>query len=65
MGGNWLYIDNFRVGNLSDSLSRFNQDNYINDSRIFDLFGREYHHQSSLKKGVYIQNNKLFFIRED
>jgi len=65
VGGNWLYIDNFRVGNLSDSLSRFSQGSFINDSRIFDLFGREYYHQSSLKTGVYIQNNKLFFIRED
>ncbi|MAZ55469.1 MAG: hypothetical protein CMP54_00505 [Flavobacteriales bacterium] len=67
VGGNWLYIDNFRIGTLNtlDTMSRVNPPSITNDDRIFDLFGREYFTKLSLKQGVYIQNRKLFFIRED
>ena len=67
VGGNWLYIDNFKIGTLNtlDTMSRVNMLTIMNDDRIFDLFGREYFNRSSLKQGVYIQNKKLFFIRED
>ena len=37
----------------------------INDNRIFDLFGRIYHSRVGLKTGVYIQNQKLFFIQNN
>ncbi len=65
VGGNWLYIDNFRIGNLIDTLGRINHTNLVDDNRIFDLYGREYINRLLLKKGVYIQNKQLFFIRED
>ncbi len=67
VGGNWLYIDDFKIGNLStlDTISRFNTTVISEDNRIFDLFGRQYYNRRSLKTGVYIQNKKLFFIRED
>ena len=66
VGGNWLYIDNFRVGNLDDISGRNNSqlDNDVNDGRIFDLFGREYYNRLTLKTGVYIQNKRLFFIEK-
>ncbi|MBL31807.1 MAG: hypothetical protein CMP62_03680 [Flavobacteriales bacterium] len=65
VGGNWLYIDNFRIGNQSNIEGRIYTDLQFEDNRIFDLFGREYNHRSSLKTGVYIQNQKLFFIRKE
>tara|TARA_B100001250_G_scaffold414625_1_gene454843 strand:+ start:6225 stop:8612 length:2388 start_codon:yes stop_codon:yes gene_type:complete len=67
VGGNWLYIDNFKIGTLNtlDTMSRVNTPTIMNDDRIFDLFGREYFNRLSLKQGVYVQNKKLFFIRED
>ena len=63
VGGNWLYVDNFRVGNLEDNWERVDQTYNIDDNRIFDLFGREYYNKVNLKTGIYIQNKKLFFIK--
>ena len=65
IGGNWLYIDNLRIGNLEDTWSRSPTSEEVLDNRIFDLFGREKPNQVSLKTGVYIQNNKLIFINNN
>ena len=46
-------------------ISEVQLEEYIYKDRMFDLFGREYFSRVSLKKGVYIQNKQLFFIRED
>ena len=64
VGGNWLYLDNFRIGNADDNWDRVQQLETIEseDYRVFDLFGREYFDKSTLKTGVYIQNKRLFFI---
>jgi PKD repeat protein len=63
VGGNWLYIDNVKVGNLEQTLQS-NENEPIVDNRIFDLYGREYNIDSYLGKGVYIQNRKLIFIKD-
>ncbi len=62
VGGNWLYIDNLRLGNLQDTVTQ-NAISINSDTRIFDLFGREYNNKKSLPTGMYIQNKKLFFIK--
>ena len=63
VGGNWLYIDNVKVGNLEQTLQS-NENEPIIDNRIFDLYGREYNIGSYLGKGAYIQNRKLIFIKD-
>lgn len=63
VGGNWLYIDNVKVGNLEQTLQS-NENAPIIDNRIFDLYGREYNRDSYLGAGVYIQNRKLIFIKD-
>ena len=64
VGGNWLYIDNVRVGNLDTTFDRTHTiESDTKDDRIFDLFGREYYNRSKLTTGIYIQNKQLFFIR--
>lgn len=63
VGGNWLYIDNVRVGNLQQTLQASENINNI-DNRIFDLYGREHFSNTYLKSGVYIQNKRLIFIKD-
>ena len=47
VGGNRLYIDNVRVGNLDTAFDRTHTiESDIKDDRIFDLFGREYYNRS-------------------
>ena len=65
VGGNWLYIDNFRIGNSEETLNSIQNNRVEYDNRIFDLFGREYYNRLGLKTGVYIENKKLIFIKND
>jgi len=67
VGGNWLYIDNFRVGNQNDIQQRLEDNNYpiLLDNRIFDLFGREHTQKSTLNTGIYYKNGRLIFIRKE
>ena len=66
LGGNWLYIDNLRIGFSEDIETRNHSapiNNSMYDNRIFDLFGREYHDTNSLKSGIYFKNGQLVFIK--
>ncbi|MDC0189518.1 hypothetical protein OAJ42_01400, partial [Flavobacteriales bacterium] len=63
IGGNWLYIDNLRVGNAEENLNHSTDSSLKNDNRIFDLFGREYYHRPNLSSGIYIKNGKLIFVK--
>ena len=66
LGGNWLYIDNVRLGSLQDIENRMygtNSEKGFYDNRIFDLFGREYYDAQSLKSGIYFKNGQLVFIK--
>jgi len=65
IGGNWLYIDNLRVGNFEEILEESKQESMLEDTRVFDLFGRQYYNKTNLKTGFYIQNKKLVFIKND
>ena len=67
VGGNWLYIDNFRVGNQNDIQQRLEDNNYpiLLDNRIFDLFGREHTQKSTLNTGIYYKNGRLIFILKE
>ena len=66
LGGNWLYIDNVRLGSLQDIENRMygtSTEKDFYDNRIFDLFGREYYDTQSLKSGIYFKNGQLVFIK--
>ena len=67
VGGNWLYLDNFRIGNLNDLDERFiiPEKETVHQGGVFDLFGRKHENELLLKTGVYIKNDKLFFIKNN
>ena len=67
VGGNWLYIDNFRIGNFDDLESRvqINEIDSCSANGLYDLFGRKYNNDINLKTGIYIKNGKLLFIKND
>ena len=62
---NWLYIDNFRIGNSEETLHSIHGLESKYDNSIFDLFGRKYHSRLGLKTGGYIENKRLIFIKEN
>ena len=62
IGGNWLYIDNVRIGNEEDIWARSPDSEVLFDNRIFDIYGREQMNQGYLTPGIYIRNNELLFI---
>ena len=63
VGGNWLYIDNLRVGNAEEILNNSIGPLFNIDNRVFDLYGREYPNLSTLPSGIYIKNGQLTFIK--
>ncbi len=66
LGGNWLYIDNVRIGSLQDIENRIDitgESDELYNNRIFDLYGREYYEERSLKNGIYFKNGQLVFIK--
>ncbi|RPG59166.1 MAG: hypothetical protein CBD51_003675 [Flavobacteriales bacterium TMED191] len=66
LGGNWLYIDNVRIGSLQDIENRIDvtgESDELYNYRIFDLYGREYYEEHSLKNGIYFKNGQLVFIK--
>ena len=66
LGGNWLYIDNVRIGSLQDIENRIDitgEGDELYNNRIFDLYGREYYEEHSLKNGIYFKNGQLVFIK--
>jgi len=67
IGGNWLYIDNVRVGNpidIEDRIVSNENEKNTKSNIIFDLYGRKYALNEKLNPGVYFKDGVMIFIND-